>query len=87
MAPPMAPPHGCLHGPPSRCRTQVAQNPGWTPYLIGLTLVTIGPLRPLLWELLKLIWAALRPMIFGDADEDGGPADDGLAWWDQEQGD
>ena len=62
----------------------MAQNQGWTPYIVGLTLVTIGPLRPLVWELLKLLWASLKPMLFADADEDDGLAEDGLAWWDQE---
>jgi hypothetical protein len=29
---------------------------GWTPYLVGVGLVCLGPLRPLVWELLKQLW-------------------------------
>lgn len=53
---------------------------------MGFTLLTIGPLRPLAWELMKLAWASLKPMLFGE--EHGGLDSDhadALAWWDKEE--
>lgn len=33
----------------------------WTPYVVGFCLLCIGPLRPLVWELVGSLWAAIMP--------------------------
>lgn len=60
---------------------QRRQDNSWTPYIIGLTLITIGPLRPLLLELLSFLYRELYPLVLGipgGGDDDGEPA-----WYDQ----
>ena len=55
--------------------------PSWTPYLIGFCLLCIGPLRPLLYELVKAV-----PALLGDAlggAWGGGSREQDLPWYEQ----
>ena len=47
--------------------------PGWTPYLIGFCVVCIGPMRPLIWEMLSGLMALIR----------GEQTEQEPAWYDQ----
>ena len=51
---------------------------GWTPYMIGVCVVCVGPLRPILMELLSYLYTALINYVNGQSDEDDEPA-----WYDQ----
>ena len=42
-----------------RAQAQRRQELTWTPYIIGFTLVCLGPLRPLLKELVSFAWSRL----------------------------
>ena len=51
--------------------------PGWTPYIIGFCVLCIGPLRPLMWDVLKLLWHAIMPAAVTEEEEV-------IAWYDQD---
>jgi len=64
-------------------RSRPAAQPGWTPYMVGFVLLSIGPLRPLLYELV-----ATLPKLLGEisATVMGGgwfQREEELAWYEQ----
>ena len=34
--------------------------PGWTPYIIGFCVVCLGPMRPLIFDILRYLYASIR---------------------------
>lgn len=48
----------------------------WAPYIVGFVLLCIGPLRPIVWELLSTLWSWLSQQLWGGAVEEE------LAWYD-----
>ena len=55
-----------------------AQQPSWTPYFVGFIVLCLGPMRPLMWEVLTLLWGQVSPL-WG-----GGASVDETAWYDEE---
>lgn len=50
----------------------------WTPYVVGFVLLCMGPLRPLVWELLSAVYEQLQVLLLG------GPIDpEEVPWYDQ----
>ena len=45
---------------------QPPQQAGWTPYIVGFCLLCIGPLRPLVWELITTVPKLLGDVSIGD---------------------
>ena len=64
-----------MRQPPMR-----AQQPGWAPYVVGFIVLCLGPMRPLMWEVLTLLWGQVSQLIGGERLDDGEPA----AWYDEE---
>lgn len=66
-----------------RAAQATQRSSGWTPYIVAITLVTVGPLRGVAFELLGLLYGQLMRMLgYGRSDDDAGLDEDGVPWYD-----
>ena len=61
-----------------RYRQGGARQQKWMPYIVGFVVLCIGPMRPLLWQLLKSLASELPQLWHGRTGEE-----EELAWYDQ----